>query len=316
MIWLGLLACMVISFTFSGIEAGVLSVNRVRLRHHARRGELAAVQLDGLLGRIERLMITVVLVNNAAKILGIALLYFFFTDLYGPWGAWLALAVALPVFVVLLEFLPRVIFRRFPYRTLVVFARILTIAHWICGPVVGLAALLVKPFLSRYRESRDKRLVRLEDLRRITVDSATRGQISTHAKDLIHCVMEFRDMKVADVFTPFREVTTVRPDTTVPEILDRARQTGSDRFPIIAADGQCGGVVRVFDLLRDDVKTGSAQSYARRALSFPLDMPAMEVLRKLRSARFSLGLVNDAHGVPVGLVSSESLVRRLLTGRK
>jgi len=316
MIWLGLLACIVISFTFSGIEAGVLSVNRVRLRHHARRGEVAAVQLDALLGRIERLMITVVLVNNAANILGIALLYYYFTGLYGAWGAWLALAVALPAFVVTLEFLPRVIFRRFPYRTLVVFARILTLAHWICAPAVGVGAFFVKPFLNRYRENRDKRLVRVEDLRRITADSANRGQISTHAKDLVHCVVEFRHVNVSDIFTPFREGSTVHPETSIPEILERARESGSDRFPIINADGQCDGVVRVFDLLRDDVKTGRAQSYARRVLSFPMEMPAMEVLRKLRAARFSLGLVNDSHGVPVGLVSSEALVRRLLTGQK
>jgi CBS domain containing-hemolysin-like protein len=316
MIWLGLLACVVISFTFSGIEAGVLCVNRVRLRHHARRGEVAAVQLDALLGRIERLMITVVLVNNAANILGVALLYYYFTGLYGAWGAWLALAVALPVFVVMLEFLPRVIFRRFPYRTLVVFARLLTIAHWICAPAVGVGAFFVKPFLNRYRENRDKRLVRLEDLRRITADSATRGQISKHAKDLIHCVVEFRNLKVADVFIPFSEVTTVRPETAIAEILETARESGSDRFPIIDADGQCTGVVRVFDLLRDDVKSGRAQSYARRVLSVPMEMPAMEVLRKLRATRFSLGLVIDAHGAPVGLVSSEALVRRILTGRK
>lgn len=316
MIWLGLLACMVISFTFSGIEAGVLSVNRVRLRHYARRGEIAAIQLDTLLQRIERLMITVVLVNNAANILGIAMLYYYFTSLWGAWGAVAAFLVALPVFVLVLEFLPRVIFRRFPYRTLVVFARILTFAHLFCAPAVQLGSLMVKPFLKRYRENRDKRLVRIEDFRRITADSATRGQISPISRDLIHCVVDFRALKVADVITPFREVTIVRPETSIPELLERARQTGSDRFPMINVDGRCEGVVRVFDLLRDGIVAGRAQSYARRVLTFPLDAPAMEVLKKLRAARFSLGLVADSHGVPVGLVSTESLVRRLLTGKK
>ncbi len=33
MIWFAVLACFVISFMFSGIEAGLLSVNRVRLKH-------------------------------------------------------------------------------------------------------------------------------------------------------------------------------------------------------------------------------------------------------------------------------------------
>ena len=316
MIWLGLLACMVISFTFSGIEAGVLSVNRVRLRHHARKGEPAAVQLDLLLMRIERLMITVVLVNNAANILGIALLYYYFTAMLGPVGSLVTLAVALPVFVVLLEFLPRVIFRRFPYRTLAVFARILTFAHLLCSPGVKLGAAIVKPFLKRYRENRDQRLVKSEDLRRITSESAARGQISPNGRDLIHRVMEFRALTVTDVSTPFREVATVRPETSVPELLDLARQTGEDRFPVVNSDGRCDGVIRVFDLLRDGVVAGRAQSYSRRVLTFPETASAMEVLKKLRAARFSLGLVADANGVPSGLVSTESLVRRLLTGKK
>lgn len=316
MIWVGLFACMVISFTFSGIEAGVLSVNRVRLRHFARRGEAAAIQLDVLLERIERLMITLVLVNNAANILGIALLYYYMTAWLGVWGAVWVVVIALPIFVIFLEFLPRVIFRRFPYRTLAGFARILTAAHAVCSPVVKVGTFLLRPLLHSHRENRDNRLVRLEDLRRILSESAVRGQISANARDLIHYAVDFRTVKLADVTVPLREITIVRPETAVPEILEIARKTGEDRFPVIDSDGQCLGVLRVFDLLRDGVVVGRAQSYTRRVLSFASDMGAMDALKKLRAARFSLAMVTDSHGKPSGTVSTEFLIRRLLMGKK
>jgi CBS domain containing-hemolysin-like protein len=316
MIWIGLLACMVISFTFSGIEAGVLSVNRVRLRHHALRGEAAAMQLDALLLRLERLMITVVLVNNAANIVGVALLYYHLTEWLGMAGGVVTLIVALPVMVVLLEFLPRVIFRRFPYRTLMVFARILTAAHYVCGPIVAVGAWLLRPLVAKHRQLKDRAIVGKDDIRRITGESVSRGQVSEMGRRVIENVLEFRGLTAAEMMLPFSEASTVRPETGVPEILDRARKTGADRFPVINSDGQCEGVVRVFDLVRDGVSAGRAQSYARRVLSFPPSAEALDVLKKLRAARFSLGLVTDGHGIPVGIVSTEALVSRLLSGRK
>ncbi len=178
MIWLAIAACLVISFTFSGIESGVLSVNRVRLRHHALRGEQAALQLDALLGRIERLMITVVLVTNGVNVLAVALIYSEFTRWLGSLGAVASVLALLPVFVVALEFLPKAIFRQFPYRTLVIFARILTCAHAALGPLVSAGAWALRPIFRAGREPRRRGLVGIEELTRAVAESAERGQMT------------------------------------------------------------------------------------------------------------------------------------------
>ena len=38
MIWILIVLCCLVTFVFSGIEAGILSVNRVRLAHHGNLG--------------------------------------------------------------------------------------------------------------------------------------------------------------------------------------------------------------------------------------------------------------------------------------
>jgi CBS domain containing-hemolysin-like protein len=315
MIWFAIAACLVISFTFSGIESGVLSVNRVRVRHYALRGEQAALQLDALVGRIERLMITVVLVTNAMNVLAVALIYSEFTRWLGSLGAVLSVVVLLPVFVVVLEFLPKAIFRQFPYRTLVVFARILTVTHWVLGPLVNAGAWVLRPVFRAGREPRRRGLVGIEELKRVVADSAERGQMTEPERAFIQNVIEFREAKVRDVMLRTEQSETVTPGTTVPEVLDLARRTVADRFPVVEEDGDVSGVVRVFDLLRDDVRVGRAKSYARRVVTVAADERAIEALRKLRAARMQLGIVVSAEGRPTGTVHTEALVRRLLAGR-
>ena len=47
--------CLLVSFVFSGIEAGIFSVNRVRLAHRAKQQEPAAVTLHGLLANSDQI---------------------------------------------------------------------------------------------------------------------------------------------------------------------------------------------------------------------------------------------------------------------
>jgi len=69
-----ILCCWIVSFVFAGIEAGLLSIDPVRLRHHVKQNRPAAVRLNRLLNRPERLLVTVLLVTNLADILALLLL--------------------------------------------------------------------------------------------------------------------------------------------------------------------------------------------------------------------------------------------------
>jgi CBS domain containing-hemolysin-like protein len=316
MIWLAFFACLLVAFTFSGIEAGVLSVNRVRLRHNARNGEEAAQNLDRLLTRIERLMTTVILITNGANIVAITVLYMKFTDWMGPWGAVPVLLVALPVFVFGIEFLPKAIFRRFPYRTLVIFARILTVADWLLAPFINLGSLLVKPLLRAGRESESGRIVSVEDLRRSLAIGDTPGQKAPPERALIDNIVAFRPLRAADLMQPLDDVPCIGPDVAVTELLRRASNLDASRFLVVGGDGAVSGFVRVMDLLFDGVKSGRVQSYMRRIVTVGAGDRAMDALKKLRDARLPVAVVLGAEGRPAGVLTAEHLVRRLLGGDK
>src|SRR3984893_13687551 len=102
-----ILCLWMVSFLFAGIEAGLLSVDPVRLRHHVKQGNPSALRLERLTKRPERLLITVLLVTNMADICGLLLLTKLLVLWFGYAGFFWAIVIALPIYLFVLSVLPK-----------------------------------------------------------------------------------------------------------------------------------------------------------------------------------------------------------------
>ena len=138
--WFIIFICWVVSFVFGGIEAGLLSLDQVRLRHQVKLRNRSAILLDLLLKKPERLLATILLVTNLADIAGLLLLTKRLVGLLGATGYAVALLVAGPIYLFLLGVLPKSLFRRFPYRALAAFAGLLVVTSRVLWPVLELGA--------------------------------------------------------------------------------------------------------------------------------------------------------------------------------
>src|SRR5207248_7922644 len=92
--FIAILCLWTVSFLFAGIEAGLLSIDPVRLRHHVKLKRTSALRLERLTKRPERLLITVLLVTNMANILGLLLLTKLLVSFFGSAGFFWAMAIA------------------------------------------------------------------------------------------------------------------------------------------------------------------------------------------------------------------------------
>src|ERR1700716_2064729 len=97
-----IVACWAISFLFNGIEAGLTSIDPVRLRHHVKLNRPEAVRLDRLLKTPERLLVTVFLVTNLAVIFALLLMTQFLVSRFAATGFFLTILIALPVYLFVL----------------------------------------------------------------------------------------------------------------------------------------------------------------------------------------------------------------------
>ena len=311
--WLMILGCWAISFLFSGIEAGVLSVDPVRLRNQAKQRQPAALRLDRLLKSPERLLVTVLLVTNMADILGLLLLTRRLVASFGYKGYFFALLIALPVYLFFLSALPKLLFRRFPFRALARLASLLELVSLILWPVLELGSFLGRALLGKRSEERGRLFAAREELKQITAQSEREGSITATERAMIHNVVDFRGIKARDVMVPLSRVAVASPEMTVADALGVARFANVDRLPVISKEGCAQGLINVLDVLLDKNGEKALGGYLRRIVTTSEDEPAFRVVQRLRAARLGLAAVVDRKNNLSGVVTIEDLIRRLVS---
>ena len=303
--------CWAISFLFNGIEAGLMAVDPVRLRHHVKLNRAAAVRLDRLLRTPGRLLATVLLVTNFADILALLLLTRRLVARFGTLGFALVVVIALPIYLFILNVLPKSLFRRFPFRALSALAGLLELGTKILSPVLAIGAALGGLFLPQ-QTKRARLFAAREELKQITAQSEREGSITSTERAMIHNVVDFQNVTARDVMKPLSQVATLKPNAPIPEVFEVSRASGSDRLPVVDAKGDTVGLINVLDILLDEEEPRSIGRYLRRMVTVQETEPAARAVQRLRAARLGLAAVVDQKQRLIGFVRSEDLIARLV----
>ena len=253
---IAILCLWTVSFLFAGIEAGLLSVDPVRLRHHVKKRKPSALRLERLTKRPERLLITVLLVTNMANILGLLLLTKLLVSSFGSAGFFWAIVIALPIYLFVLSVLPKSLFRRFPFRALAALGGVLELTSILLWPILEIGGQVGRFFLPRQASAGARLFVAREELKQSAVQGEREGALTSTERAMIHNVVDFRSVKASDVMAPLGKAISISPDTPIDEILKLSATVGVDRLPVISADGQAVGIVNVARYL---VRSGAAR---------------------------------------------------------
>jgi putative hemolysin len=301
-----------ISFLFAGIEAGLLSIDPVRLRHHVKQRRPAALRLDRLTKRPERLLITVLLVTNFANILGLLLLTKLLVAQFGTLGFALAILIALPIYLFVLSVLPKTLFRRFPFRALAALGGVLEWISMLLWPILEIGDRAGRLLLRRRAAEPGRIFIAREELKQIAVQSEREGSLTSTERAMIHNVVDFRNVRAADVMVPLAKAVTVQPDTAIDEALRLCAANNVDRLPVISAQGEAIGLVNTLDILFDETRRESLRDYMRRIVIARDAEPAYRIIQRLRAARLGLAAVIDSQRNLIGIVTGEDAIKRLV----
>ncbi len=303
--------CWAISFLFNGIEAGLTSIDPVRLRYHVKLNRPAAVRLNRLLKTPERLLVTVLLVTNFADILALLLLTRLLVSRFGTPGFALTILIGLPIYLFVLGVLPKSLFRRFPFRALSPLAGLLEIVMAALWPILATGAALGRLFLPAQKK-RARLFAAREELKQITAQSEREGSLTATERAMIHNVVDFQNVTARDVMKPLPKVASLKPESAIEDVFDLSRSTGFDRLPVIDANGDAVGLVNVLDILLDKDPPQSLSRYVRRMVTVQESEPAARAVQRLRAARLGLAAVVDQKRNLIGVVASEDLIARLV----
>lgn len=305
-----------LSFVFSGMEAGVLALSRLRILQQVRAGNPAAAALQKLLDRPEDFLWTILTGNTLANFVFVSLALVGIERALGGrpvlvLGALMAVVFVLYVFG---DLFPKTLFRRYPNRLSLLLARPFQVVAAALWPLVRVTAWMAQA------------LVRWTGGRRFTGDvfgdrgaleqamADTAAGLGDDERALVTRVVELQKLTVGALTVPLNKVATLARETPVREMLRRCREDDLARMVVLEKPG--GRVLGVASLhntiyradLNEDQPVGA---FVQSALYLPETMRLERALHRLRQTGERLAVVQDRTRRDVGIITLESILGRL-----
>lgn len=310
-------ACVAATAFFAGIETGLMSVSRVRLRRSAAGNTPRGLRLRAILRDLEDPVLTCLVGVNLVGVALSALMTVALTARFGDAGEGLAVVIVSVVVLVFGEILPKVAFREWPER--------LTLAILPAFLVVMVVLWPVRMVLRGYRRllqglvpasgGSSRRLDR-GSLAALMLAHSPPSQQERGFAEILDRFLQLAHRPLTALMRPLDTVVTIGPETTVAECLAVAARSGLSRLPVTREDG-CAlqAYVTARDLLFLDAEIQERPVPRRLWRPFVLvdaRMTAYEVFEELRGQANQMAAVCDPAGNPLGLITLEDLIETVM----
>ncbi len=305
-----------LSFLMSGMEAGVLSLNRLRLRRLKRHGNKRAARLLEYLDDPENFLWTIMVGNTLANLTLFTLLVMLCMEWF-PDRFWVqagALAGLIFLLFAFLDLLPKVLFRRMPNRLCLAFSPVFRLIHRLLSPVVWLAEMVARSLLrwTGGRTYEGHLFGNREELRFLIQESGS--GLTSHEQLLVGRVLDLQTRTVGELMIPFEKVAAVKASDPVEQAARLARERNVMRLPVRVEERgrpRTVGLLNVATLLyRGDVVKGRAcDQFVQPALFLPADMRLEEALGRMRRGGRRLAVVIGRDEKELGVIALRDVLR-------
>lgn len=313
--WLLLVVCFCqgMSFFLSGMEAGVLALNRLRVRQQMHAGNGAARLLHSYLEKPEDFLWTILVGNALANFAVVSLIVYLLHQWVGdrPWLLLLVLVVVVFVLYAVGELLPKMLFRQAPNRLCLRVARPFGLAHLALSPLVAMVAWLAG-FLLRWTGGRrftGRLFGNREELRLVMQESSQ--ALTTEEQAMVNRVLDLQNLTVGHIAVPLRKVVTVASETPITEFFRTCREGGWSRLPVRQRERQrIVGIVSLrTSLYRTELDLkATVGDFLQPALFLDESMRLEAALQRLQKTGQRMAIVLGPDRKEMGIITLEDIL--------
>lgn len=309
-----ILLCIIMSAYFSATETAFSSLNRIRIKNMADKGNRRAALVLKLSEDYDRLLSTILIGNNIVNIACASLSTLLFVRLLGEdAGASVSTAVTTVIVLVFGEVSPKSIAKESPEKFSMFSAPILNFMAVLLTPLNFLFKQW-KKVLSRFFHSSASQGITEEELITIVEEARQDGGIDEQEGDLLRNALEFNELKAADILTPRIDVVGVNVCAGAEEIASVFTETGYSRLPVYQDSiDNIVGILYHKDFYNKIYGTGKGiKDVIRPALFITRHKKISQLLQELQASNHHIAVVIDEFGGTVGIVTLEDILEELV----
>jgi len=321
MIWLLPVFCLfLMSFYFSGIEVGLISLDRLKIKEMVSRKNKIAIYVNGLLEDIESTLavslLGINLCNIAISIIATNKFLPFFTEFFGSvWDDFIMSGVLLtPMIVIFAEILPKEIYRQRPMKAVFRSYTILRITNII----FYIPAKLIRFFINLFVSSKQNNsfFTNKEELEQLIKISNKSGVLTPGEKEMMEGIFDLSTTQVKEIMTQRVNVVAVEAGSGIKELISLSEEHGHSRFPVYGESiDDIKGFVFVLDVIYDenkDMDESKVTDYIREIRFVPETKKVDKLFREMKMSQEQIRMVVDEYGQVSGLISLEDIIEEIV----
>ncbi len=295
----------------SGSETSFFSLSHNDVRRMQERTTLSAAAVLRLLGDVDMLLATILVVNNLVNICIVILTAGIIDSLFTFLRFEFLFKTVLVTFLLLLfgEILPKVLAQSMPVRFALFAARPLTVLR---GLVYPLSYLLVRTSSRISEKAAHRSEISLDDLAD-AVDMTRAASPEEHG--MLSGIVNFVNTEVQEIMKPRVDIAALEISDGYAKVRRMIIEAGFSRIPVYEEDiDHIRGTLYVKDLLPyiDHGDDFAWQQLVRKPYFVPEHKKINDLLADFQSNKVHMAIVVDEYGSTMGLVSLEDIIEEIV----
>lgn len=309
-----IIGCIIMSAYFSATETAFSSLNRIRIKNMAEKGNKKAQLVLKLSENYDGLLSTILIGNNIVNIACASLATVLFVKLLGDEaGASISTVVTTIVVLIFGEVSPKSIAKESPEQFAMFSAPFLSALMVALAPANYLFKLWKRLLSVLIRTSGDPGITE-EELLAIVEEAKQDGGINEQEGSMIKSVIEFTELEALDIATPRVDVTGISIDADKEEIAAVFDKSGYSRLPVYQETiDDIIGIIYQKDFYHMVYRgTCGVEAIIRPALYVAKSKKINVLLRELQKNKMHIAVVIDEFGGTMGIVTLEDILEELV----
>ena len=308
-----ILICVMLSAYFSATETSFTSLNRIRMKNMAEKGDKRAELVLKLLENFDKLLSTILVGNNIVNIAAASIATVVFVGFVGDAGVTVSTVVMTVVVLIFGEISPKSIAKDCAENWAMTAAPFLRCLIWLLMPLNALFSLWKKLLARMFHLDGDNKMSP-EELLMLVNEVQQEGSIDKDEGDLLKNAIGFSEQEAQDILIHRVDLAALPVTASKEEVAALFTQTKYSRL-LIYQDSidHILGTVHQKDFY---VGCGVTDQPLSDIISPPVfaleNEPIRALLKKLQQAKTHVAVVVDEYGGTCGIVTMEDILEELV----
>ena len=309
----------ILSGFFSGIETGLISIDRFKLEKEAKSSKKKK-QIQHFLENPDYLFGTTLFGTNISVVI-VSSLTMFLIHHFNKTGSiviskQLGILILAGLILIFAEIIPKAIYRENPNKLVTRSFPLLKFFSIILKPFIKFVALLnfILAKIFRLPQKTGYHLLTREDISLMLSETWEDDYLQEHQREMLEEALEFAELKAENVMIHRTEIIALPQDTPIEEVIETAKKEGFTRFPIYGEDlDDIKGILIIYDLMKIPKKNNmKASDFVRKTFFAPENMNVNTLLTEMQTRKKSMTIIVDSFGGTAGLVTIEDILEEIV----